>query len=37
MTSSHTRQEVILLVDQAISQGARITRIAQAIRVIRAE
>ena len=31
MTSSQTRAEVLLLVDQAINQGARIGRIAQAI------
>lgn len=31
MTSSQTRAEVLLLVDQAINQGARIRRIAQAI------
>jgi putative transposase len=33
MTSPQTREEVILLVDQAISQGARISRIAQAIQL----
>ena len=33
MTSTQTREEVILLVDQAISQGARISRIAQAIQL----
>jgi transposase-like protein len=31
MTSSPTRAEVLLLVDQAINQGARIGQIAQAI------